>query len=327
MMLDIQLVSSRIQAEVSKVIVGHQEAMRLLLVGLFSGGHVLLEDVPGVGKTVLAKTLAASIGCAYSRIQCTPDLLPSDVVGTMVYHQKLGEFQFRQGPLFSQVVLTDEINRAIPRTQSALLEAMAEGQITVDGHTHALDQPFFLMATQNPIESQGTFPLPEAQLDRFQMKLSLGYPSYEEERRVLHLSRDVQAGSTFTPIEAVVNPETILAIRYQVRDIYLSAAVEDYLLKIVRQTREHPSVLLGASPRALIALGTAAQALAAIDGREFVIPDDLKLLAPKVLAHRLVLSSAAKIKQTTPVSVVEDILQAIPVPAEDPAAVYQEMRR
>lgn len=310
-------VAQKIRTEVGKVIVGQEETLDLLLVGLFSGGHMLLEDVPGVGKTVLAKALAASIGSKFTRIQCTPDLLPSDVVGTTVFNQKTGEFEFREGPLFSQLVLADEINRAIPRTQSALLEAMAEGQITSDGVSRKLDRPFFVIATQNPIESHGTFPLPEAQLDRFLMRISLGYPTHEEERTIFRLSRQE---TTRAAIEAVVTPEDVIEVQDEVRLVKMTEEVEDYLINLIRKTRSWDGIALGASPRGLIALGAAAQALAVIRGRDYVIPDDIKYLAPKVLAHRLVLDSSMRMKQKTAYDVLNDILNDASVPVEDDAA-------
>jgi len=312
----IKQVTDKIRQEASKVVVGQQETLELLLVGMFSGGHVLLEDVPGVGKTVLAKALATSVGCKFTRIQSTPDLLPSDVVGTTVYNQKTGDFEFREGPLFSQLVLADEINRAIPRTQAAMLEAMAEGQITVDGASRRLDRPFFVIATQNPIESHGTFPLPEAQLDRFLMKISLGYPTLEEERTIFKRSRE---NVTNAVIEPVVTPEEVVAVQEEVRKIHMSEEVELYLMEVVRRTRDYQGIALGASPRGMIALGAAAQALAGIRGRDFVTPDDIKYLAPKVLAHRLVLESSARMKQKTALDLLGEILEEAMVPLEDDA--------
>jgi MoxR-like ATPase len=309
-------VSHKIRQEVGKVIVGQSQTLDLLLVGLLSGGHLLLEDVPGVGKTVLAKALAASIGCRFTRLQCTPDLLPSDVVGTTIFNQKAGDFEFREGPLFSQIVLTDEINRAIPRTQAALLEAMAEGQITVDGHSRRLDRPFFVIATQNPIESHGTFPLPEAQLDRFLMKISLGYPTRDEERMIYRFAREQRTNAN---IEAVVSPDDVLAAMEEVRGIRMAEEVEDYLLDVVRKTRQHEGIRLGVSPRGLIALGQAAQALAGIRGRDYVIPDDIKELATHVLPHRLVIDPALRMKGKGAADLVREILDELAVPVEDDA--------
>ncbi len=307
--------SERIRHEVGKVVVGSEETIDLLLTSLFAKGHVLLQDVPGVGKTLLAKALAASIGGKFSRIQCTPDLLPSDIVGTTIYNQKTADFFFREGPIFSQIVLADEINRAVPRTQSALLEAMAEEQVTVDGTTHVLKSPFFVIATQNPIESQGTFPLPEAQLDRFAMQLSLGYPSLEEEREILHRSQKKNTEQTISP---VAKPEEVLAAQQEVSTITMTKEVEHYLLEIVRKTRIHKEIRLGASPRATIMLGTCAQALAGIRGRDYVIPDDIKYLAPLVLAHRLTLhTSIHHPDQKSAQEIIEEILEEVPVPVEE----------
>lgn len=309
--------SERIRREVGKVVVGGEETIDLLLTSLFARGHVLLQDVPGVGKTLLAKTLAASIGGKFTRIQCTPDLLPSDIVGTTVYNQKAGDFFFRKGPIFSQIVLTDEINRAVPRTQSALLEALAEEQVTVDGTTHALEPPFFVIATQNPIESQGTFPLPEAQLDRFAMQLSLGYPSLEEERKILHRSQKQNTEQTISP---VAQPAEVLAAQQEVAMITMTKEVEHYLLEIVRKTRIHKEIRLGASPRATIMLGACAQALAGIRGRDYVIPDDIKYLAPLVLAHRLTLyPSIHHPDQKSAQEIIKEILEEVPVPVEEDA--------
>lgn len=319
----IKAVAEKIKDEVEKMIVGQEKTLDLLLVALFSGGHVLLEDVPGVGKTVLSKALAASVGCRFRRIQCTPDLLPSDVVGTTIYNQKTGEFEFRAGPLFSQLVLADEINRAIPRTQSAMLEAMAEGQITSDGTTRRLERPFFVMATQNPIESHGTFPLPEAQLDRFLMKVSLGYPGEEEEKDILRRSRE---NRTTEIVEAVVTPDEIISVQKAVHQIRMTEDVEQYLLEVVRQTREWEGVVLGVSPRGTIALGVAAQGLAGIRGRDYVIPDDIKELAPKVLAHRLVLDSSMRMKQKSAGDVLDEILEKVKVPVEDDALSKVEVQ-
>lgn len=310
----IKAVTQQIRREVGRVIVGQERALDLLLTALFAGGHVLLEDVPGVGKTMLSKVFAASIGCRFRRIQCTPDLLPSDVVGTTIYYQKTGEFTFSEGPLFSQIVLVDEINRAVPRTQSAFLEAMAEGQITTDGTTRSLGRPFFVIATQNPIESQGTFPLPEAQLDRFLMKLSLGYPTEGEERNILRHSRHPQV---IEEVETVVTPEDIVEVQDAIRHIHLTDDVERYLLTIVRQTRMQEGVALGVSPRGTIALGVAAQALAGIRGRNYVIPDDIKFLAPHVLAHRLLLDASLRLKQRTNAELIDQIVENIAVPVED----------
>ncbi|HEU4962649.1 MAG TPA: MoxR family ATPase [Bacilli bacterium] len=308
--------TTKIKQEVGTVIVGQEETLELLLVGLFSGGHVLLEDVPGVGKTVLAKALSAAVGAAFTRIQCTPDLLPTDVVGTTVFNQKTGDFEFREGPLFSQLVLADEINRAIPRTQAAMLEAMAEGQITVDGASRRLQRPFFVVATQNPIESHGTFPLPEAQLDRFLMKISLGYPTQEEERTIFRRSREKV---TTEQVTSVVTPEVVIAAQDETCRIHLAEDVERYLLDIVRRTREYQGVVIGVSPRGLIALGAAAQVLAGLRGRDYVTPDDIKYLAPKVLAHRLVLDPSLRMKQKTAQDVLAEILAQAEVPLEDDA--------
>lgn len=296
---------------VERVIVGKREAITLTLMSIFAEGHVLLEDVPGVAKTMLARALAQSIGGNFKRLQCTPDLLPNDITGASIFNPKTTEFEFRPGPLFAQIVLADEINRATPRAQSALLEAMAERKITVDGTNYELKLPFFLIATQNPVDHEGTFPLPEAQLDRFLVRLSLGYPSMEEEGNMLDRLR------TAHPIDslgAVVSAEQIVACQHAVRDVQADPKVRDYILQLVRGTREHDAVRLGGSPRATLALFRAAQAMAAIQGDDFILPDYVKQIAPYVLAHRLILKPESRLRKVTPMGVIEEVLRKVPVP-------------
>lgn len=303
-----------IRANVGRVIVGKEGAIDLLLIALLSEGHVLIEDVPGLGKTVMAKALARSIGVTFSRIQGTADLLPSDVTGVSYFSQKAQEFEFRQGPIFAQIVLADEINRATPRTQSALLEAMQERQVTVDGQTMALGRPFLLIATQNPIELEGTFPLPEAQLDRFMVRLRISYPSFEEERTMLFRFKAEQPLDTLAP---VLSGEALLELLPAVRGVHVSRSVADYLLSVVRRTREHPAVELGASPRAALALFHAAQARAALSGRDYVKPDDVKQLAAPVLAHRLLATAQSRLRGEDAERIVADVIAKTPVPVED----------
>ncbi len=302
-----------IKENISKLIVGKEETIDLLLVGLLAKGHVLLEDVPGVGKTMLARGLAASIAGEFYRIQFTPDLLPSDITGINFYNQKEGQFEFREGPLFGNIVLADEINRATPRTQSALLEAMQEGQVSVDGVTRGLPKPFLVMATQNPVEMSGTFPLPEAQLDRFLLRLPMGYPTLEEE---MEITRRFQKADPLSSFEAVVSVEDIAELQKLVKEVEVSEDVREYLANVVRKTREHQAVELGASPRASLALMSSAQALAALQGRDFVTPDDIKYLAEYVLAHRLVLGAKARLEGGTAAEIINDIVGEIPVPVE-----------
>ncbi len=302
-----------VRESVGRVIVGKTSAVELLLVALLCEGHVLIEDVPGIGKTTLAKALARSLELTFKRVQCTPDLLPADITGTMVFNQVTGTFEFHPGPVFTQVLLADEINRATPRTQAALLEAMEERQVSVEGEVRPLPRPFVVLATQNPIELEGTFPLPEAQLDRFLLKLSLGYPDLEEERQILRRFRSADPLRELVP---VADAGGILAAQRTVREVHVSTAVEDYLLAIVRETRRHPAIELGASPRAALALYRTAQALAAINGRDFVIPDDIKRLAGPVLAHRLITNPQARLKGRSVVEIVEEVLGAVPVPVE-----------
>ncbi len=305
--------AGRVRESVGRVIVGKSSAIELLLVALLCEGHVLIEDVPGIGKTTLAKALARSLNLTFKRVQCTPDLLPADITGTMVFNQATGTFEFYPGPVFTQVLLADEINRATPRTQSALLEAMEERQVSVEGEVRPLPRPFVVLATQNPIELEGTFPLPEAQLDRFLLKLSLGYPELEEERQIL---RRFRAADPLRELGPVADVAEILAAQRLVREVHVSTAVEDYLLAIIRETRRHPAVELGASPRAALALYRTAQALAAISGRDYVIPDDIKRLAGPVLAHRLITNPQARLKGRSVVEIVDEVLAAVPVPVE-----------
>ncbi|MBA4544627.1 MoxR family ATPase [Thermoactinomyces daqus] len=312
----IRELAEKINNEVHKVVIGLDETLKFVLTGLLCSGHVLLEDLPGVGKTVLCKAIASSIGCSFKRIQCTPDLLSSDILGTTVYNQKSGDFTFRKGPLFTRFLLVDEINRAIPRTQSALLEAMAEGQVTIEGTTHPLEKPFFVIATQNPIEFQGTFPLPEAQLDRFLMRLSLGYPSEADERFIL------RRFTQFVPIEQikpVVSPQDIILAQNTINQVTITEDLETYIIQIIRSTREHEEISLGASPRGLIFLTKASKAFAAIHGRDFVIPDDVKAPVSKVLSHRIKVKSSSRMKKRSELDVLDEILRNIPAPVEDDA--------
>ena len=312
----IQSTATAIQRNIEKVIVGKPQTIELLLAALLTQGHVLIEDVPGLGKTMLAKSLAKSLGCSFQRVQFTPDLLPSDITGVNVFNQKSSEFEFRAGPIMSQIVLADEINRAGPRTQSALLEAMEERQVTVDGVTRSIPLPFLVIATQNPIELEGTFPLPEAQLDRFLMRLSIGYPELDDEREVLRRFREVDP---LTELKPVVSGEEILALIAVCRSVYVSPAIETYILGLVRATRdaERAALSLGASPRGSLALYHTAQALAAIRGRSFVIPDDVQPLVIPTLAHRLILSSQSRLHGKALSAVLREVIEHVPVPVEE----------
>lgn len=303
----------RLRENIQKVIVGKDEVINLTLAVVLCEGHLLLEDVPGIGKTTLARALAVSLGCSFRRIQFTPDLLPSDVTGLSWFNQKEQQFEFRPGPVISQVVLADEINRATPRTQSALLEAMQERQVTVDGVTHHLPRPFLVMATQNPIELEGTFPLPEAQIDRFLMRIAIGYPDEVEENAILERFR---IGDPLSSLEPVTSPEEIIQLERERRQVRVAEPVRDYIVRISRATRQDSDVELGASPRATLALYQAAQAWAAISGRDYIIPDDAKYLAPHVLTHRLMLSPQAQLRGRKMGELVADIVNLVPVPVE-----------
>src|SRR5438067_6351100 len=310
-MSDAPVVANKIIANVEKVIVGKRQQLILCLVAYFCEGHILLEDVPGVAKTMLARALARSIGSTFKRLQCTPDLLPTDVTGASIFNQKTAEFEFRPGPLFAQVVLADEINRTTPRTQAALLEAMAESRVTVDGVTHRLGPPFLVIATQNPVDHEGTFPLPEAQLDRFLMRFNLGYPSLEEELKMLEL---LQHSHPIDSLEPVATAAELVACQKTVREIYVDDKVRRYLMQIVHDTRAHDDIGLGGSPRASIALFRTSQAMAALRGRNYVLPDDVKKVAGSVLTHRIILRPESRLRKVTAGAVVDDIVAEIAVP-------------
>ena len=303
--------AARIRDNVQLAIVGKDEVIEYTLAALFSAGHILVEDVPGIGKTTLARSLAYSLDCEFRRIQFTPDLMPSDITGIHYYNQHNGQFEFRPGPVISQVVLADEINRATPRTQSALLEAMAERQVTVDQDTVPLPAPFLVLATQNPIELEGTFPLPEAQIDRFLLRLRLGYPSEDDETAMLERFEDADPLGSLGP---VASADDVLRIQGLVRQVYIDPVLRGYLVQVIRATREHPDVELGASPRATLGLYRCAQALAGIRGQEYVTPDDIKTLATPALAHRIILKSMARLRERSQESVVNEVLEAQTVP-------------
>lgn len=316
-MADVQAIGNRIVENVERVIIGKRQSVQLTVLGLMAQGHMLIEDVPGVGKTVMAKSLAKSVGCEFQRIQFTPDMLPSDVTGVSVFNQKTLEFEFRRGPIFAQIVLVDEINRATPKTQSALLEAMEERQVTVDGMTYPLDTPFMVLATQNPIEYEGTFPLPEAQLDRFLLRIRLGYASREEEMEVLDRQQRVHP---IENLQQVVSLEELREIQQNIKEIYVDTRVKEYMVDLVRETREHPDVYLGSSSRGALALFRLGQARAALFGREYVLPDDVKALAGPVLGHRIIVGPAARIKDIEPEQIVQDIVDKVPVPGAQVAS-------
>jgi len=310
MVKNVQDPAERVAANVERVIVGKHAEVRMALVALLCEGHILIEDVPGVGKTMLAKALSKSIGCSFRRIQFTPDLLPSDVTGLSIFNQKTQEFEFRPGPIMSQVVLANEINRATPKTQSALLECMEERQATIDGVTHPMPSPFLVIATQNPIEYEGTFALPEAQLDRFMLRLRLGYPKAMEEIVILDEQKRLHP---ITDLRQVLDLEELRQIQSAVKEVYVDQAVADYIVRLVGATREHPDVYLGASPRGSINLYRASQALAALDGRDYVIPDDVKTLAVAILSHRLIIKSQASLREIDPDSIVREVMAQTPI--------------
>lgn len=310
----VQPFAQRLIASIERVIVGKREAIELAVIGLLCQGHLLIEDVPGTGKTMLARSIARSLGCSFSRIQFTPDMLPSDITGVSIYNQATRQFEFRPGPIIAQIVLADEINRATPKTQAALLEAMEERQITVDGVTRPLPRPFMVLATQNPIEYEGTFPLPEAQLDRFLLRIHLGYPGLEEEIQVLERQ---QFRHPIEDLEQVASVEELMQAQEAVRSIYMAPRVKQYIVELVRRTREQPDVYLGASPRGSLTLYRAGQARAAIHGRNFVLPDDVKALAIPALAHRMIVGPTARMRDVTAAQIVEEILSKVPVPGGD----------
>ena len=305
------IVLQNIANNVEKVIVGKRDVLERVLVCMMAGGHLLIEDAPGTGKTLMVQSIAKSINCSFKRIQFTPDLLPSDITGISVYNQKLGEFEFKQGPVMSNMILADEINRTSPKTQSSLLEVMSENQVTYDGTTYKLKSPFMVFATQNPVEYEGTFPLPEAQLDRFMMKISMGYPSEDNELLMLHIYRNE---NPMDRIEPVAEPEDIEEIKEKVKEIYIDEKLERYILAIIRETREREEFLLGASPRATLGLYRASQSRAFMYGRDYVIPDDIKAIVMQVVCHRIILKPEWRLKGITAEKIIEDIIKNVPVP-------------
>ncbi len=308
---DLATAVQRVVGNVERIIVGKAEPVAFSLIAVICHGHILIEDVPGVGKTVLTKAIARSIGCSFKRIQFTPDLLPSDVTGVSIYNQKTGNFEFRPGPIMAQIVLADEVNRATPKTQSALLEAMEEGQVTVDGVTYRLPEPFMVMATQNPIEYEGTFPLPEAQLDRFMMNIKLGYPKPADEINILDSH---QHHHPLEDLTQIMTAEELVVIQQQVRTIHVDPSIREYIVAIAGATRNHANIYLGASPRGSLALFRTSQALAAMRGRGYVIPDDVKLLVKPTLAHRIIVTPSARVRAITSTTLLDEILQSVPVP-------------
>ncbi|RPI30229.1 MAG: MoxR family ATPase [Chloroflexota bacterium] len=313
-MPDIQSFAERVISNIERVIVGKRGAVELAVISLLCQGHLLIEDVPGVGKTMLARSLARSLGCSFSRIQFTPDMLPSDVTGVSIFNQVSREFEFRNGPVMAQVVLADEINRATPKTQAALLEAMEEGQVTVDGITHMLPRPFIVLATQNPIEYEGTFQLPEAQLDRFLMRIHLGYPELDGEIKVLDRQ---QYQHPLVELQQIVSVEELMEAQEAIKTVYVAAPVKRYMVDLARQTREHAEVYLGASPRGSLALFKTGQARAALLGRDYVLPDDIKALAQSCLSHRVILGPAARLRDLSAEQILDEILSSVPVPGGD----------
>jgi len=310
-MTDVKAFGEKLSENLEKVVLGKRTALELVVIGLLCQGHVLIEDVPGVGKTVMARTMAKSLGCAFNRVQFTPDMLPSDVTGVSIFNQETRKFEFRPGPVFGQVILADEINRATPKTQAALLEAMDERQVTVDGVTHALPRPFMVLATQNPIEYEGTFPLPEAQLDRFLLRVRLGYPNAVDEVAVLE---GQQLRHPIETIEAVFSADEVLAAAEAVKTVYVAASIKRYIVELTHRTRNNPDVYLGASPRGSLGLFRAGQARAALNGRDHVLPDDIKALAQPILAHRIIVNPAARLREVTAERIVQEILLGVPVP-------------
>ena len=305
-------ICDRVMKEVGKVIVGKKNVIEKIILAIISNGHVLIEDYPGLAKTLMAKTIAATLGCKFKRVQFTPDLLPADITGTYIYNQKTGEFELRKGPIFTNILLADEINRAPPKTQSALLEAMQERQVTLDGKTHLLEQPFIVIATQNPIEYEGVYPLPEAQLDRFLMKLRIGYPSKEEEKEILR--RRILRKSDDVKVEKIINAEDVIELQKIVEEVYVDESIISYIVQIVRETRRHSRVEVGVSPRGALALLKLSRAHALFHGRDYVIPDDVKFVAMDALAHRIVLKPELAIRGLRQEIVIEEVLKKVPVP-------------